>query len=204
MKLLKTLSDFTVQNCIREVIEVEGGYVNNQDDRGGETNYGITKETAIRFKHLWQRHQFNGNMRSLTKGLAYDIYLEGYWNKNYCSDLMVIHPLLAYHVFDMAVNSGNRGNIQLQELLNVLNRKGEDYPDMKVDGSLGPTTLRALQSFHAKRGRKGIENLIISLVGMQMAFYINISKNREANETFTYGWLNRSVEKLDAYYDILR
>lgn len=204
MKILKTLADFTIQNCIAEIIEVEGGYVNNADDRGGETKYGITKETANRYKHLWAKREFSGDMKTLSKALAYDIYMEGYWLKNHCSQLFRIHPLLAYHIFDMAVNSGNRGNIQLQELLNVLNYKQKYYSDIIVDGSIGNATIDALKAYKEKRGNRGIEILLYSLLSMQASFYINISKRREANETFTYGWLRRAIDKIETYRDLLR
>jgi len=31
--------------CVNVVIGFEGGYVNDKDDKGGETNYGITAST---------------------------------------------------------------------------------------------------------------------------------------------------------------
>ena len=37
----------TFDNAFVHVIGVEGGYVNDPRDTGGETNYGITKNTAL-------------------------------------------------------------------------------------------------------------------------------------------------------------
>ena len=95
----RSLADFTDTNIIASIIEVEGGYVNNKDDRGGETNFGITKDTA-------RANGYMGDMRSMTKKDAYDIYYKAYWQKNKCPELAEIHPLLAFHVFDLAVNGG--------------------------------------------------------------------------------------------------
>ena len=49
------------------VLQREKGYVNNPKDRGGETNFGITAETA-------RRNGFTGNMRDLTRDQAVLIY----------------------------------------------------------------------------------------------------------------------------------
>lgn len=187
----KTLGDFTPTNIISEVIEVEGGYVNNPNDRGGETNYGITKAVAV-------ANGYAGAMRELTKAKAYDIYYNVYWKKNRCDELMQIHPLLAFHVFDMAVNSGSGAVIKhVQRLLNVVNRGGKDYADVSVDGAIGPGTVRAIQDFVKRNGQTGLRYFIINLIAMQSNFYISITENRPQNEAFTNGWLSRAASKLE-------
>ena len=45
---------------IAGILVVEGGYVNHPSDPGGETNYGITKSTAV-------RHGYTGSMVDLPK-----------------------------------------------------------------------------------------------------------------------------------------
>ena len=53
---------------IYKVLEHEGGYVNDKDDLGGETNYGITK-----------RFYPNLDIENLSKQEAIDIYYDDYW-----------------------------------------------------------------------------------------------------------------------------
>ena len=186
----RSLADFTDTNIIASIIEVEGGYVNNKDDRGGETNFGITKDTA-------RANGYMGDMRSMNKKDAYDIYYKAYWQKNRCPELAEIHPLLAFHVFDLAVNGGSgRAGQHLQRLLNVSNRKGQDYADIGADGVIGNGTLRALDAFVRRNGEEGLRNFIITLVGMQANFYISITENRPDNETFMNGWMARAASKL--------
>ena len=186
----RSLADFTDTNIIASIIEVEGGYVNNKDDRGGETNFGITKDTA-------RANGYMGDMRSMTKKDAYDIYYKAYWQKYKCPELAQIHPLLAFHVFDLAVHGGSgRAGQHLQRLLNVSNRKGQDYADIGADGVIGNGTLRALDAFVRRNGQEGLRNFIITLVGMQANFYISITENRPDNETFMNGWMARAASKL--------
>ena len=38
--------EYTYDLILGRLLKDEGGYVNNPNDRGGETNFGITKDTA--------------------------------------------------------------------------------------------------------------------------------------------------------------
>lgn len=189
-KRFASLSDFTATNIISSVIEVEGGYSNNKLDAGGETMYGITKDTA-------RLYGYAGSMAELTKRTAYDIYYNAYWKKNHCDELAEVHPLIAFHVFDLAVNGGSaRAGQHLQRLLNVSNRHGKDYADIATDGSIGPGTVRALQDFARRNGPQGVKNFVITLIGMQANFYISITENKASNEEFMNGWMARAGSKL--------
>lgn len=48
------------------ILSIEGGYSNNPDDRGGETNWGITKATA-------RANGYQGEMKALSREEAYAI-----------------------------------------------------------------------------------------------------------------------------------
>lgn len=201
----QTLQDFHRDHIIDEVIRVEGGYVNNPNDRGGETKYGITRTTAESFRQLWPKHGFGGNMRDLPRSLAVEIYRLSYWDRNRCDQLASFHPLLAFHVFDMAVNGGS-GLIgkQLQRVLNTLNRGAKDYRDIVVDGAIGNGTLDALLAYANRNGRKGVANLVTILVMMQGEFYISITEKRPANEVFTNGWVERASSKMRLFMKFLQ
>ena len=74
------------------VFKWEGSYVNDPDDPGGETKYGISKRA---YPSL--------DIQSLTPTDAARIYYEDYWAKAGCSELD--YPLNVV-VFDSAVNCG--------------------------------------------------------------------------------------------------
>lgn len=74
------------------VLKWEGGYVNDPNDPGGETKYGISKRAH---PHL--------DIQNLTPADAALVYFRDYWSKCGCSELD--YPLNIV-VFDSAVNCG--------------------------------------------------------------------------------------------------
>ena len=75
------------------VVGIEGGYVNDPKDPGGETKYGISK-----------RQYPNIDIKNLSLQQARDIYQRDYWNTHGLDSLEYGKALL---VFDTAVNGGN-------------------------------------------------------------------------------------------------
>jgi lysozyme family protein len=75
------------------VVGIEAGYVNNPQDPGGETKYGVTK-----------RQYPTVDIKNLTLEQAQDIYRRDYWNTH---DLDTLEYGKALLVFDTAINGGN-------------------------------------------------------------------------------------------------
>jgi lysozyme family protein len=101
---------------------IEGGYVNDPRDPGGETKYGISKRA---YPHV--------DVRVLTLAQAKAIYLNDYWLRALCSRLP---DDLALVVFDCAVNQGVAASQQLlQSVLGVV-----------PDGVVGAKTLTAMST----------------------------------------------------------
>lgn len=97
--------------------DIEGGYVNDPNDPGGETNMGITKRTYP-----------DEDIKNLTKERASFLYRRDFWDKCRCGELPPGVDLL---VFDISVNQGTDIAIRLLQLaINVT-----------VDGIIGPMTL---------------------------------------------------------------
>lgn len=78
------------------VVESEGGYVNDPNDPGGATRYGITEAVA-------RANGYTGDMRTLPLETAKSIYQKDYWDACKCGEMP--WPLSLY-VFDCAVNQG--------------------------------------------------------------------------------------------------
>lgn len=104
----------------------EGGYVNNPEDPGGETNWGISK-----------RAYPDVDIASLTREQAKALYKRDYWDRAQCDQLP---PAVAFQVFDTAVNSGIGQAIRfLQRAVGVAD-----------DGQVGPLTIAAVRRLDAE------------------------------------------------------
>src|SRR5262245_40282468 len=76
----------------------EGGYVNDPNDPGGETKWGIS------------RRSFPGlDIKNLTREAAADIYEVHFWSKIHADQLP---DGVAYQLFDFAINSGIETSIR--------------------------------------------------------------------------------------------
>lgn len=80
------------QDAFDRLIGHEGGYVNNPEDPGGETNWGISK-----------RSYPNIDIKNLSREGAKAIYLRDFWSRIKGDKL---YDGVAYQLFDFAVNSG--------------------------------------------------------------------------------------------------
>lgn len=78
---------------IEKTIQLEGGYVNNPNDPGGETKFGITK-----------RYHPNVDIKNLTIEKAAAIYKTEYWDKLNLDQYSFIP--FRWKVFDIAVHQG--------------------------------------------------------------------------------------------------
>lgn len=181
------MADFFDTVLAPHILGTEGGYSNNAADRGGETIWGITIAVA-------RENGYTGAMRSMSKIQALGIYRAKFWHKPDFDQIVTRSRKLAAALFDYGVNSGEGAPSKaLQTALNAFNRQGRDYPDMTVDGSIGPTTLRALDTFIKVRGIRDAEIVLMrALEAQRGTLFLSISASRQPNEEFTFGWfLNR-------------
>jgi lysozyme family protein len=88
--------------CIPVILRNEGGYVNNMNDSGGETKYGISK-----------RAYPNEDIKNLTIERAKELYLRDYWNP--CNLDLIIDSNNALQIFDHAVNAGRIVAVQMAQ-----------------------------------------------------------------------------------------
>lgn len=177
-----------VAAILAAIFAVEGGYVANKNDPGGETNLGVTKVVA-------QQHGYTGDMREFTKELAAPIYYQDYIVKPGFEPFLDLSPAVAEELVDSAVNTGpERPSRWLQTALNALSDQGTDYPMVSVDGKVGPSTVKAYAALQKVRGQVLACQLIIkSLDAQQGQYYLAISLSNPKLQSFTAGWLSNRI-----------
>ena len=155
----------TFNEIIEVVLEHEGGYVNDPDDAGGETKYGIAK-----------RWYPSVDIKNLTKEQAKKIYHQDYWRPAKCDEV----PKQLKHIyFDMCVNFGRKGAVKvLQQAANSKLRN-----KIEVDGGIGPATLKAIQNLTVDRVR-----------AYRVKYYIDLINSKPEQEKFYLGWFRRATE----------
>ena len=100
------------------VFGVEGGFVDDANDPGGATRFGITEAVA-------RDYGYKGAMAQLPKSLAVEILQVQYVEKPGFMPLVAIDPALAHEVIDSGVNAGTRRpSCWFQEGLNAYNNRG--------------------------------------------------------------------------------
>ena len=138
--------------------------MNDKNDRGGETKYGISK-----------RAYPNVDIASLTIDDAREIYFKDYWKKNRVEELT---KDIRFCYFDMCVNMG--GSRACKILQKTANAKGEN---LSVDGRIGKNTIKGSQKVELER-----------LKAYRVLYYANIVIKKPSQEKFWYGWFKRSLE----------
>lgn len=126
----------SVKDIAREIVAREGGYVNDPDDPGGATKYGITLATLQRLgiDLTGDGRVTVADVRMLSPDQAEDIFIRHYFDAPRLGELPA--PIQA-SVFDMYVNAGAQAIRILQRLLNQMGQP------VAVDGVLGPQTIAA-------------------------------------------------------------
>jgi len=111
----------TFEQAVKIILRHEGGYVLNERDPGGETNYGISK-----------RAYPNLDIKNLSIERAIKIYKKDFWDELRLDEMPETIRLM---VFDSAVNQGKTRAVRiLQGALGI-----------KQDGILGPMTFMAFR-----------------------------------------------------------
>lgn len=177
----------SLDRLIDGVIGREGGYVNDRNDPGGATIWGITERVA-------RANGYFGTMRDMPRERAKEIYFSQYVQRPGFAAIVPLSEEIAEEVVDTGVNMGPAvASIFLQRALNALNGQGRYYPDIVVDGDVGPATVAALKAYLAKRGQNAEAVMLKALNVLQGERYIDIAEKRPASEDFLYGWLANRV-----------
>lgn len=127
----------TVDQIAAEIVAREGGFVNDPDDPGGATKYGVTIGTLRRLGVDLNGDGSTGHddLKLLTRAQAARIFVEHFFRGPKLDQLpAAVQP----SVFDMYVNSGANAVKILQRLVARMGFPCDD------DGLVGPRTVAAV------------------------------------------------------------
>lgn len=160
----------TIDALIGRVIEREGGYVDNPNDAGGPTKYGITLATL----HGWRKVPVGAaDVANLTASEAAQIYRQNYFVGPGLD--AVKDPMIQEFLFDYAVNSGTGAAVRaLQTALGV-----------PADGSFGPQSKAALDRVNNQVA------LFYRLKCERYELLLRFIGSSPGNAVFASGWANR-------------
>ncbi len=186
----------SVEQIAEGIIRREGGYVNDPDDPGGATNFGVTVHTMRR---LGLDLDGDGDVdasdvRMLDKDRAREIFLKNYF---YGPKLDRLPKPLQASVFDMNVNAGAQAVKLLQKLCNDMGLT------VDVDGKMGPQTTKAVQ----KAMQMAPEHLVDAYGIERRNYYYRLADRRPASRKYARttkggkgGWIRRAEEFISERY----
>ena len=159
------------KHIIHHVLDLEGGYVDDPDDAGGATHFGVSA-----------RSYPDIDIETLTREHAIAIYERDYWRAYSCD---LLPPAIGCFLFDSLVQHRPRTAVtMLQQALGVT-----------ADGIIGPVTITASeQAVAAEWNLAGqqpgrAELLLVDLFTRRTDLYAGIASGVRAK--FRTGWFRR-------------
>jgi lysozyme family protein len=170
----------TLDDMLDDILRREGGFVNDADDLGGATNFGITIATLAAYRGTDASVE---DVRNLSRNEARAIYEKQYLKGPKLDRLpSALQPFL----FDSAVNHGPGSAVKfLQRALNKHFESG-----LEIDGGNGPKTRAATEAAFAQAG----DLLIPAMVSERLNHYINWVNEKPSQKKFLLGWMRRLAE----------
>jgi len=188
----------TVTDIAEEILVREGGFVDDPDDPGGATNFGVTIHTMRR---LGLDLDGDGDVdvadvRRLTRRQARDIFVDHYFRR---PGIARLPETLQASVFDMYVNAGANAVRILQRLLTDFG-----HP-LSADGVIGPRTVAAAAAAHAAAPGHLADAYGIA----RRNYYYALADRRPASRKFARrraggkgGWILRAEEFISPRYHL--
>lgn len=187
-----------VEQIAQQIVDREGGYVNDPDDPGGATNFGVTIHTMRR---LGLDLDGDGavteaDVRMLDRQDAVRIFIDHYFVRPRIAELP---DALHATVFDMYVNAGANAVRILQRLLQDMRI------EVEADGVIGSATLAA-----TAQGVAAAPDHFVDAYGIaRRNYYYALADARPASRKFARrrdggkgGWIKRAEEFISPAYHL--
>lgn len=186
----------SIREIASDIVGREGGFVNDPDDPGGATNFGVTIHTMRR---LGLDLNADGrvtvaDVRALSRSQAEEIFVEHFFAR---PRIDLLPDVLQASVFDMYVNAGSNAVKILQRLLRQFGRQ------ITVDGMIGAETSAAAKAAY----RAAPEHISDAYAIARRNYYFLLADRRPASRKYARtrsggkgGWIRRAEEFMAPRY----
>lgn len=183
-----------VATILGAVYANEGDYVNNRNDPGGPTRFGVTQAVARDAGYRGDMRYFPKHCTGPATVCADDIYLKRYIVGPGYMPIVEAEPAVGGELVDSAVNFGpTRPSSWYQQAMNELGGAR-----LAVDGRIGPASVRAYRSLQVKFGK--IPACIATLNRLdkkQKAEYDRLVRVNPRLKEFHRGWVAHRIGNID-------
>jgi lysozyme family protein len=166
------------EKAIEVVLAREGGYANDLDDAGGETNFGISKR---RYPEV--------EIKALTREQASALYRRDFWNPAYDH---VEPQALATKLLELTLHCQHGDTrpyyetdmVGIRLVQQALRALGD--PVVTIDGRFGPQTLQSVKL-------ESPQALLAAIRVEQCRHYLKLVDAAPEQGKFLRGWIRRAV-----------
>lgn len=170
------MSNFEI--AIHRVLKDEGGFVDDRQDSGGATNFGISLRWLKSLPDLPKVFSCSDigieTIQQLTREQAIFLYRHYFWDPYHYE--RILDQRIATKVFDFTVNAGSHASHTALQW--ALRASGHDK--IPIDGILGEYTFKAVNGANAQ--------VLLAAFRSEIAGYYRGLKNPH----FESGWLARA------------
>ena len=188
----------TVRQIADEIVAREGGFVDDPDDPGGATKFGVTIHAMQRLGLDLDRDGAvtHRDVKVLTRAQAIDIFVDHYFER---PRLELLPLAVQASVFDMYVNAGSQAVRILQNLLCQMGF------EVTVDGVIGAQTARATNAAAKPKPQALTEAYGVA----RRNYYFRLADRRVSLRKYARtraggkgGWIKRAEEFLSPQYHL--
>lgn len=193
--------------AIKYVLENEGSFSDNPDDKGGPTKFGLSQKFLMNLKatnsNVFAQSYANkwksiDRIREMTESEAIDIYQLHIWKPIYAE---IECQYICNYYFDMVVNHGESSATKILQrsiwplpLIYITANTKEDFSfpvNVVDDGILGEITMNSLKKINDYYSSNLNYILLVALMATRAQYYRCLAK-QSGQEQFLKGWLRRA------------
>lgn len=172
----------TFEQAIPVILKHEGGWVNNPNDFGQETNFGISmliiRNENLTLQDLGIDNWLPGCLKKMTVETAKNLYKRLFWDKYKYGEIN--DQTVATKILDCSVNCGpKRAHIMAQRACTALGTP------IDIDGILGPESFKTINSFDP-------HTFVVEYARQMLNYYNAIVQKNPTQSVFIKNWTLRS------------